>query len=455
MNESYIVAITVQRNNIIVGAISGFEIGRVGEAPNRGIGGTTGECTIRREIEYFDVDIEQAFGTLRKSPVSDKRFLSVSTAEASLQRLLEAWNDDQSISAGIVDGDFDVVQASKSVAGAFPTTMGTSSGETAPRGLTHDGTQFYMIGGTESSLYVMNALGQVRKIQAGNITNYGQADQTFWGLASIGSVVYGIARGSTGNGSLYTFDTTTGAATLVGELGDEASFAVYGLAASDADAAAPNVLYALLADTAVGFSLCTVDRTTGTATNVGDVSLEGPGGLAWGNGGLYAMLEHGGNGWGLYQLDTSDGSATQVGNADNFGLPASAGTVVPRGLTFFDGDFWAAIDSAGSLMRINPDSGVGRLAGDIDTMYMNNMPTGGNIDNLEKQIKIIVPGANNRFRAYKFYTCVSTAPAEHMYQKNGLTMVPYEFEVLVDPNRSDGQYGIIKDFPTEMLAEAF
>ena len=466
-------AITVQRNNIIVGAISGFEVKRTGiGGAGRGIGATTGECTLRREVEYFDVDVEQAFGTIRKSPVSDKRFLSVSTAEASLQRLLEAWNDDQSISSGVDADSFDRVQSDKAFASAkFYTATGTDLGEDLPRGLASSGSTIFMIGNTDHAtggrrLYRINTLGQTSAVSDANTRfNFGVGtdgtDNTHlqpFGLTVHNNVLYTIGQiGGSGNVILYSLNQSSGLATSVGPLGsgtiDDGAF---GLASNG------TTMWAI-AQSASARNLYTVNVSTGGATRVGSsngfgVTATGAAGLAHGTGShnnLYALLQTA-SGWALYLMDKSDGSASQVGSAVNFGLDTTSyGTVTPTGMTYFAGDLWVADSTQDGLIKLDAASGTAVAVGDQDTMYLNNMPTGGNIDNLEKEVKIIVPGDRGRFRAYKFWNCVSVAPAEHMYQKNGVTMVPYEFEVLVDPNRTDGQYGVIKDFPTLVLAEAF
>lgn len=476
-------AITVQRNNIVVGAITGFEIGKAGLRANRGIGATTGECTLRREVEFFDVDVEQAFGTIRKSPVSDKRFLSVSTAEMSLQRLLEAWNDDQSVSAGVVDADFDQVSAEKANPTAnFYTADTTDVGETAPAGLAHDGTRFLMIGNTTDKLYQVNNLGQTRSLTEVGVANFdlasAPANAILGGLTVFGTTVYSVARGSSGNGILVEINPTNGRAAKAGtgtDLGTGSAGGVLGGLTND-----NTNLYAILEGASNAWGLYNVNRATGVAAAVGSATRFGvgtsataaqfeAGGLAYGNDKLYALLKpNTASGWSLYEVakdgtTPAPGIATKVGTLTNLGLPDGHGGTdptadaapVPTGLTFFDGQLWAADSAYGGLIRIDPATGQARPVGDTSSMFMNNMPTGGNIDNLEKRVKIIVPGASNTFRVYIFYNCVSVAPAEHSYQKNGLTMVPYEFEVLVDPNRRDGQYGVIKDFPTVARAEAF
>lgn len=216
-------------------------------------------------------------------------------------------------------------------------------------------------------------------------------------------------------------------------------------------------------------ALYTVNTSTGVGTIVGTrigpsaIPAAQAAGLAYGGGRLYAVLAFAVGEWQVYEVDPSDGTTTAVREGAteivNFGLNVDTyGTVTPGGLTYFDGQLWMVDSAKGGLIRIpvtGADRGRGSEVGDVTTMYMNNMPTGARVSEIEKEVKIIVPAPNDRYRAYRFNRCVSVASAEHSYQKNGLTMVPYEFESLVDPSSTQGHYGIIRDFPTFELADAF
>lgn len=446
--------IRVERNNIVVGAINSFEVGGFQ------IGATTGEVTVRREIEFFDVDVEQAFGTIRKSPVTDKRFLAVSTAEASLQNLLNAWNDDQQI-GGAASSARDSVLSQKSAAAA---QFGQSEG--APLGLANDGNRILMIGGTAHTggvgrrLYSVDSLGRATIIKgsgAGN--NFGVSGGEFWGATYHGGRLYTVSNAPAL--SLYTVATTgvsAGDATIVGTALGASITGVRGLASDGT-----NLWVA--GSTSSQAKLYAISASAGSATAVGSgnfgsgVNAARTAGLAYGGGKLFVVAAvDSATAWALYEVNTSTSALTRIGSATNFGLSTDAsiyGTVTPGGMTYFDGQLWLADSEKDGLIRINPATGVAVEVGDIDTLYMNNMPTGALVSEIEKPVKIIVPGPNDRYRAYKFNRCVSVTPAEHMYQKNGLTMVPYEFEVLVDPSSAQGHYGIIRDFPLFADADAF
>ena len=83
----YIMAIRVEVDRIIAGAVIGFSVDGLE------VGATQGECTVRRNVEYYDVESEQSFGTLKKNLTTDKRFIELTLTEVNLENLHRAWND--------------------------------------------------------------------------------------------------------------------------------------------------------------------------------------------------------------------------------------------------------------------------------------------------------------------------------------------------------------------------
>jgi len=151
--------------------------------------------------------------------------------------------------------------------------------------------------GTPIYVWVTDAAGDLGEVNlaTGKVTVVGNAGVALTGLAfSPSGVLYGI----TGT-SLYTINTSTGAATLTGSLGD-------GISTANALAfSSSGTLY-----TADDENLYTVNPSTGLATDVGPMGFGSGGDLAFVGGTLYHTTVSGQ----LVTVNPSIGATSVVGN---------------------------------------------------------------------------------------------------------------------------------------------
>lgn len=159
--------------------------------------------------------------------------------------------------------------------------------------------------------------------------------------ASAASILYGATGSGGAPSSLYTIDTTTGAATLVGAIG----FSVTGLAFDPTT----GILYGGTSNVAAVSELITIDPLTGAGTSVGaygtgsqtmaDITFDA-------SGQLFGFLEPGSDD--LYRINKATGAATVVGDS-----PGSAVTGLAFGPT---GTLY--LESVGTLRTLDPTTGA-------------------------------------------------------------------------------------------------
>ncbi|MFO1093926.1 MAG: PEP-CTERM sorting domain-containing protein [Planctomycetaceae bacterium] len=167
----------------------------------------------------------------------------------------------------------------------------------------------------------------------------GSAAETYAG------VLYGADGSGSNPSTLYTIDTSTGAATAIGSIG----YAVTGLAFDPTT----GILYGGTTRNSSFIGLLTIDTTTGAGTQVGtyntsvfsftesmaDISFDSAGNL-------YGWLEPGSDD--LYSINKATGAATLVGEA-------GIGTAT-SGLAF-DNSGTLYLESLGTLYTLNPATG--------------------------------------------------------------------------------------------------
>ena len=175
----------------------------------------------------------------------------------------------------------------------------------------------------------------------------------FGGLAYDNNSATLYMIGGRGNNALYTVDTTTGNASLVGSHGINDLF---GLTYDTTN----NVLYA--SQFAGGSGLYSLNTSTGFATTINSAMANGIGGLAYdsNNDKLVGMSDGAGD---LYEIDRSSGSQSLLFNGS---------FVNDSGLTYdYDNDIYWDIDWSGNLysydlntnIRTNHLSGLGSYDG--------------------------------------------------------------------------------------------
>ena len=145
-----------------------------------------------------------------------------------------------------------------------------------PTDLASIGTTLYMVGGGTSSLYRVNTTsGEVTRVGTVTVRNFGVAEISPQGLASItdsstGTPITTLYMVGDTNNALYTVDTTTGEAEQVGTA---MSFGV----AETFPRGLTSIGTTLYMVGNVGQSMYTVDTTTGSAEQVGVASFFGTG----------------------------------------------------------------------------------------------------------------------------------------------------------------------------------
>jgi hypothetical protein len=460
----------VDRDRIIVGNILGFQVN------GYDVGAMAGEVTVRRNVEYYDAETEQSFGTLKKSLTTDKRFVEASLAQVDLDNLHRAWND------GGHQGAFRGRGLVQELLDADSRNYGF--GETAPKAITNDGSEIFFIGDTINQISRMDSLGRGFPVKAGNAA-----------AAPTQADILGLVF-NTDTGQGYLADATSFASFngRTGARGDDINTADYaaniGPVSMCYDSESERVI-GITGATGVNFSTVPlVGHPTPTALCDGIELVTNPGsdvtgwsGVAFDPNGniLYAVRSVTGDKQ-IYSIElpaaaTDPAIATPVaaltnadGTADtNFGLdPATYGIVSPQDITYFDNQIWmldgkaatSAFPEGPRAVQVPvrpPDAGRGYPIGDAGT-YDMNAPS-QIAEDLENEVKVIAPATDGKIRAYKWPLCVSLSEGEHMYQKGGQTSVPLSFEILADPNERNGHYGQIKEFPNTdaglAAAEAF
>ena len=238
--------IRVDRDRIIYGSILSFKIDDIET------GATTGEVTVRRAVEYFDVTVEQVNGTIAKSVINDQRFLELTLAEANLPNIRRAWDDaggvvvsqtyenydaSELLPRGLASDDLRIYMLGATGKGLYkldnlgkatrvrasnavvdPTDFGLTTAEALPHGLTFFGDQLYMVGETGAELYTVNHEdGTAAPLSSPAVTFGTVAELLPRGLASDGTTLWMV--GATGK-KLYTVVPSTGVGTAV-RYGDE------------------------------------------------------------------------------------------------------------------------------------------------------------------------------------------------------------------------------------------
>ena len=414
--------IRVDRDRIIYGSILSFKIDDVET------GATTGEVTVRRAVEYFDITVEQVDGTIAKSLINDQRFLELTLAEANLPNIRRAWDDAGGVVVSQTYTDFDASEA-------------------APWGLAATTSGIFMVGQSNDGLYNLDNLGKATRVRASNAVvdpaSFGLtvAEAMPTGLAFVGDDLYMVGQGTQ---KLYKLNSDDGTGAIVQD-GNTATddFGTTAAEVLPTGLASDGTILYMVGET--GKELYTLDLTTGVAsplgtpvTNFGTVMEEKPRGLAHDGTNLYML---GATNASLYQLNVASGVATRIGAASNFGV----GETEPTGLTWFNNSLWMTGTTTQKLYKLSNVTGMAEAVGDKEVLHLNNPSD----SELEHKIELISPGADGRYRRYTFYRAVSISEGEHMIQKDGLTMVPLSFEILNDPLKTDGaQFGTIEDIPT-------
>ena len=453
-------AIRVDRDRIIVGNILGFQVN------GYDVGAMAGEVTVRRNVEYYDAETEQSFGTLKKSLTTDKRFVEASLAQVDLDNLHRAWNDGGHKGAlrgrGLEQELLDI------------NSRNFGFGETVPKAMTNDMSDIYFVGDTIDQISTMDSLGRGFPVKAGNAAAAPtQAD-----------IVGLVFNNQTGQG--YLADATSFAPFngRTGVRGDNINTADYAANVGPASMCYDGENDRVIGLTgAMGTAFSTVPlsaHATPTALCDGIELVTNPGsdvtgwsGVAFDPNGniLYAVRSATGDKQ-IYSIElpaaaTDPAIASPVAAiaGTNFGLDLNVyGTVSPQDITYFDNQIWLLDGkTTGDGPRViqvpvrGSDAGRGYPIGDAGT-YDMNAPS-QIAEDLENEVKMIAPATDGKIRAYKWPLCVSLSEGEHMYQKGGQTSVPLSFEILADPNRRDGHYGQIKEFPNNdaglAAAEAF
>jgi hypothetical protein len=166
-------------------------------------------------------------------------------------------------------------------------------------------------------------------------------------IAMYDGVLYGIDNTST----LYSINTTTGAATSIGAIGHVVNALTF---------SPTGVLYAAGSDT-----LYTINKATGAATTIGLGTVGGgtaytsSGDLEFFGGVLYLTSSTGGSGGNnaLYKINAATGQATDIG---------SIGFTNVYGLAQQNGILYGFVDSgatgAQSILKINTTTGAGTVS---------------------------------------------------------------------------------------------
>jgi hypothetical protein len=186
---------------------------------------------------------------------------------------------------------------------------------------------------------------------------------------AVGSGLAALTAG--GISSIYSINLSTGAATLVGPIGNGA-IAVQDLAIQGEAVAGGTPAITLSAGSLVRFNTATPGTTTTVATT-GIILGETLVGIDWRpqTGQLFGLGFNGGSGTGsatLYRLDPQNGAATIIGLAN--GVADGVTGINLTGATAFGFDFNPTVDrirvvtNAGQNFRINPTTGAAILPGD-------------------------------------------------------------------------------------------
>jgi hypothetical protein len=212
---------------------------------------------------------------------------------------------------------------------------------------------------TDPSLYAITSNGTLGRLDP--VTGVfsvigssgGLSSDNIGGLAvGAGGVLYGLGdNAGNGKSELYSLNTSTGAATWIGEGSSLGSG--YGLTST-----ADGTLYAFLAPGGSDY-LYTVNPTTGADTQVGALNTQllygnlaaSPGGLLYINRG-YSTEQ-------LYSLNLSTGAATLIGNtgtADSYAIAYGGNTLYLVGLN-------------GTISSLNPSTGAATTVSTYNNAY--------------------------------------------------------------------------------------
>jgi DNA-binding beta-propeller fold protein YncE len=170
------------------------------------------------------------------------------------------------------------------------------------------------------------------------------------------STVYAISEEASSN--LWTLDPTTGAATLVGSLGFNLQ---------EGDMTIDPVTGMMYVADGIGDKLYTVDKTTGSATLVGSFGTDGRdvSGLQFFDDTLYALALRDSLGDVLLTIDPSTAAATLVGTTGtNFGVIAAMGRDPESGTTFIGGPE-TGFGSDNELYALDLTTGAATLVDDL------------------------------------------------------------------------------------------
>ena len=183
-----------------------------------------------------------------------------------------------------------------------------------------------------------------RFIRVGNANAFGANAHTPFGLAAIGNTLY---MTDANNGGLYTVNTTTGVATIVGTAAS--GFRVgetrpYGLAAIG------NTLYMVGSETRRLYTLSTSNGRA-RAVSSSQLGIFNPRGLAAIGNTLYVVTV---SRPALYTINTTTGIATRIGSATNF----SVGEGAPTGLASIGNTLYMVGQATDALYTLNTTTGV-------------------------------------------------------------------------------------------------
>jgi hypothetical protein len=209
----------------------------------------------------------------------------------------------------------------------------------------------WALSGTASNLYSLNTTTGVATL----IGSTGQPRMV--GLVvDEDSTIYTVSEET--NSGLWTLNPTTGAATLVGRLGFNLQ---------EGDMTIDPVSGQMYVSDGIGDDLYTVDKTTGAATFVGSYGAIGRdvSGLQFFDGILYGLALGDSAGDVLVTVDPTTGAATLVGaTGTNFGVIAGMGRDPATDTTYVAGPL-TGFGSDNQLYSINLTTGAATLVGPI------------------------------------------------------------------------------------------
>ena len=234
--------------------------------------------------------------------------------------------------------------------------------------------RMYMTGWDTQSLYNLNSSTGAAGTRVGSANIFGLNEAMPTGIAWHNCAVYMLGRS---NDALYSVDTATGLATLIGKVSSAAGFLTGGLASHDGE------LYMVGGGESPGvYRLYTLDPETGAKVGVGTATQFGisstqPAGLASHSGKLY-MADATNDA--LYTLNTASGTATQVGTASQFGTVSES---APAGLASYSGSLYMLGRGGDKLYKLNTSTGNATAVGSSTSFGISETQPYGLIGDFE------------------------------------------------------------------------